>query len=220
MDIFSAIEKYGIAMVFVVVFFIVAWQLLKKLLKVQSDRITELKDMVEELMDKNTDDNENIFGSHAEFADKVQILLYHMLNRIKANRISIFEYHNGGKTIKGVSFKRCTNTYEALSLNITPKKIQLQNLPISINTLWYKNLLDKKDVIIPDTEKLENTDPILWSMFMSDCIVSYYSFLIIDFDGKPIGFITMEFCDEKIDLNDEQIKDLKNNIITIAGLIG
>ena len=57
-----------------------------------------------------------------------------------ADRIAVFEYHNGGKTITGVDFKKCSNTYEAVGKRIEEKHQEYQNIPISVNFLWNKLL--------------------------------------------------------------------------------
>ena len=80
------------------------------------------------------------FVNYAENSNKIQIQLYHMLQNFGADRISIYEYHNGGKNLAGVEFKKCSNMYEAVALEVKPNIKEMQNLPLSINPLWNKIL--------------------------------------------------------------------------------
>lgn len=211
------IEKYGVMAVGLVVVCLFAWFLVKQIMKrlsKQDEIITKLlKDRQEESLT-----SENL-GKYAHNANKIQQLIYHMLNELESDRISIFEYHNGGKTLTGVDFRKCSNTYEATQLGIQGRYKDYQNIPISTDFLWNKLLLDKEPINIPDIEILKDTDRSTYTILRSQYIKSYYSNLILDYDNKPMGFIVVTYYLKKTDLDDAQLKLINDTTINIAGLL-
>ena len=157
------------------------------------------------------------FISYAENANKIQIQLYHLLQNFGAERISIYEFHNGGKNLAGVEFKKCSNTYEAVSLEIKPIIKEMQNLPLSVNPLWSKILSTRDDIAISSVEKLEDT--FLKAYLMSQSIKTYYATILQDYDNTPIGFITLEYYKHQIDLTEDQLEEFNEIAIKISVLI-
>lgn len=211
------IEKYGVSAVGLVVLGLFCWFLVKQIMK----RLSKQDDLIIKLLqDRETEDltSENL-GKYAENASKIQQLIYHMLNELDAERISVFEYHNGGKTLTGVDFRKCSNTYEATQLGISALYRDYQNIPISTNFLWNKLLLDKEPINISNMEDIKSTDRSAYSILKSQYIKSYYSNLILDYDNKPIGFIVVTYYLKQTELNDHQLKIINDTTLNIAGLL-
>ena len=230
----SLIERYGILAISVIIlalfsFFLVKWVLKKEasqakflidIQKNQNKRLIEIEDkFIKYLEEKDIKDeiSSEVLDKHAKINDKIQALLFNLLTEIDADRVMIYEYHNGGKTISGVNFIKCTSTYDATDLGIPSKKSEHGNMPISTHYLWNKILLDKKPIICPNV-KFE-TDKILSRILETDGVKSYYSFLLCDYDGKPIGFMTIEFLSNAKRLSEEEINFLNNQTLTISGLV-
>jgi len=216
------IERYGIttvAVVFLAIFglFLVKWIIKKE--KKQNDRLVEIENRFLDFLEKNKkhEITEEILDDHAKNSYKVQTLIFNLLNTFKADRIMIYEYHNGGKTLTGVNFIKCTCTYDATELGIPSKKIEYSNLPISTHYLWNKILLEKKPVIISDVNN--EKDVVIKQILKADKIKSYYNFLLLDYDTKPIGFMTVEYLNKKYILSEEEMNYLSKQAIIIAGLI-
>lgn len=217
-------EKYGLAAVGLVVLALFSFFLVRQLLKRLTAQDKKLDALIERLLeDKEKESSEGLnvekLDKFAKSANKIQQLTYYLLNEIEAERISIFEYHNGGKTITGVDFKKCSNTYEAVELGIESKYRDYQNIPISTNVLWNKLLLDKKPISIYDISELKETDNSIYIFLSSQGIQSYYSRLILDYDNKPIGFLVITYYTNKVRLEEEHLKVINDATITIAGLI-
>jgi len=215
-------DKYGVAMVLLIIMTIFAFFLVKFILKKMTNMETRMNEMVDQLINKdnhNAKEHTDNLENFAPISYKVQQLTYYLLNELEADRISIFEYHNGGKTITGVDFQKCSNTYEAVELGIEPKYKDYQNIPISTNFLWSKLLVDKKSISICDIEDLKDKDYTIFTNLKSQQIQSYYSRLILDYDNKPLGFIVITYYNNKIVLTDEQLKIINDTTISIGGLI-
>ena len=213
-------DQYGVGLVALVVVGFFAWFLVKFILKIMKNQEKKIDDLLEKLYTKSTDEPDPLeIDKFALNANRVQQLIYHLLNEFDADSVSVFEYHNGGKTINGVDFKKCSNTYEAVGHGIEEKYNEYQNIPLSINFLWNKLLMDKKSILITDICSLEKTDQTIFQILKSQGIKSYYARLINDYNGKPIGFIVIKYYSGTSVLSDEQLKIYNDTAISIGGLI-
>ena len=220
----SLIERYGILSIAVVVLalftlFLVKWVLKKSAAETQRyvDMTNKLVEVLENKKDNKDEISNEVIDKHAKINDKIQRLLYNILNQIDGDRVMIYEYHNGGKTISGVNFIKCTCTYDVTDLGIPSKKFEHANMPISTHYLWNKILLQKGPILCPNTQ-LED-DAYVAQIFKTEGVKSYYSFLLLDYDTKPVGFMTVEFLNNIKRLDEEDMNFLNNQALTISGLV-
>lgn len=219
----TLIERYGILSIAVVIlalfaFFLVRWVMKKE--ANQTKRLMEIEDKFINFLEKRDVKEEisnDVLDKHAKNNYKIQTLLYNLLNQVDADRVMIYEYHNGGKTLTGVNFIKCTCTYDATDLGIPSKKSEHGNIPISTHYIWNKLLLERNPIICPNI-KLEN-DSVMSQILKTEKVQSYYSFLLNDYDGKPIGFMTVEFLTNFKRLDDQDMNFLNNQALTISGLV-
>jgi len=218
------LEDYGVLITVLLIFILIAYMMLtnsSKRIREQEQKIDSLYGRIDKLMNKfSSEDNTELVGkfvNYAENATKIQIQLYHLLQNFGAERVSIFEYHNGGKNLAGVEFKKCSNTYEAVSLETKPIIKEMQNLPLSINPIWNKILSTRDDIIVPSVEHLEDT--FLKTYLESQSIKTYYATILQDYDNTPIGFITMEYYHNSRDLNSDELEEFNEIAIKSSVLI-
>jgi hypothetical protein len=215
-------DKYTVAWVGLVALSLLAMILIRYIIKRLKKQEEKIDSLIDKLIEEKDDSGKILspdLSKFAERANKVQVLTYHLLNEFNADRFQVFEFHNGGKTLTGVQFKKCSNTYEAVELGIDAKSKDFQNIPISTNFLWNKLILSKEPIIISDAEELKETDKTIYEMLKSHGIGAYYSRLILDYDNKPIGFVVAEYFSRAYIMNEEQLKLFKESTITISGLI-
>jgi len=217
-------QNYGALITILILSILIAYMLIKnstKRIREQEEKIDSLYGRIDNLMNKfSSDDKSELtgkFNSYAENANKIQIQMYHILQNFGAERISIYEFHNGGKNLAGIEFKKCSNTYEAVSLETKPIIKEMQNLPLSINPLWSKILASRDDIIIPNVQKLDDT--FLKTYLESQNIKTYYSTIMQDYDNTPIGFITLEYYHKFQELTKEQFEEFNEIAIKISVLI-
>ena len=220
-SIFDLLQSYGFTGSMLMLIALISYLMIKN----STRRIHEQDDLIKSLynkLDKKSEDQHekdlpSKFTKYAENANKIQIQLYHMLQVFNAERISIFEFHNGGKNLAGVEFKKCSNTYEAVSLEIKPIIKEMQNLPLSINPLWNKILATREDIFIPSVNVIE--DGFLKSYLESQSIKAYYSTILQDYDNTPIGFITLEYYHNSRSLTEDEFDEFNEIAIKISVLI-
>jgi len=226
LNLMSLFEEYGVVLASAILLLILSYYIMRNGIKrnrEQEEKIDSLYDKIDTIMDKvisrdtTNADLVSKFSDYAENANKIQILLYHILRSFCADRVSIYEFHNGGHNLQGVEFKKTSGTYEAVELEIKPIIKEMQNLPISINPLWSKLLATKKTIKIPSVKSL--TDIFLKGYLDAQNIKTYYSLLLEDYDDSPIGFITLEFYHNEKTLNSKEFNEFENTSIKISALI-
>lgn len=223
-DILQVFQDYGIIIAILVMAVITSFYIIRnstKRIREQEEKIDTLYLRIDKLMNKFThDDTTELTGkfiSYAENANKIQIQLYHILQTFNADRVSIYEFHNGGKNLAGIEFKKCSNTYEAVELETKPIIKEMQNLPLSMNPLWSKVLATRDDIVIPNVDNLEDT--FLKVYLETQSIKTYYSSILLDYGNSPIGFITLEYYKNARELVQDELTEFNEIAIKISVLI-
>jgi len=220
----SLFQEYGLALGSFILLIIIGYYMMRNIIKrnrEQEEKIDSLYTRIDKMMTKMSGgDNNDLtskFKDYAENANKIQILLYHILRSFNADRVSIYEFHNGGHNLQGVEFKKSSNTYEAVELEIKPIIKEMQNLPISINPLWSKLLATRLPIRVTSVNKLD--DEFLKSYLEAQSIKTYYSMLLVDYDSSPIGFISLELYNMERRMTDQEFNEFENISIKISTLI-
>ena len=223
-NVVSIFQDYGFIITVFLIIILIAYMMINssaKRIKEQEDKIDSLYTRLDNMMKKiPNDDHSDLpikFMNFAENANKIQIQMYHLLQIFDSERISIYEFHNGGKNLAGIEFKKCSNTYEAVSLETKPIIKEMQNMPLSINPLWNRILSTREEIYIPVVTNLN--DEFLKDYLISLGIKTYYSTILEDYDNTPIGLITMEYYDHVKELTKEQFEEFAETAIKIAVLI-
>jgi hypothetical protein len=221
LNIFSLFQDYGLALGSFVLLVIIGYYMMRNIIKrnrEQEEKIDSLYGRLDKMVNKMSGDNINPdLVNFAENANRIQILLYHILRSYNADRVSVYEYHNGGHNLQGIEFKKTSNTYEAVELEIKPIIKEMQNLPISINPIWSKLLALKEPITIASVSTLD--DDFFKAYLQAQGIKTYYSILLVAFDLSPIGFMSLEFFNSERELTEKEFDDFENMSIKISTLI-
>lgn len=133
-------------------------------------------------------------------ADKLKELL-------NADRVQIYEFHNGIHYANGRSALRTSCTYEACRFGINGCINMLNGVPLSIIPTFIKTLLDKGELLVKNLEDIKETMPSTYYLKKSMNIQSFYDLIIHNTNGEPVGFIAVQFCSEDIkDINKDAVK--------------
>lgn len=133
-------------------------------------------------------------------ADKLKELL-------NADRVQIYEFHNGIHYANGRSALRTSCTYEACRFGIKGCINMLNGVPLSIIPTFIKTLLDKGELLVKNLEDIKETMPSTYYLKKSMNIQSFYDLIIHNANGEPVGFIAVQFCSEDIkNINKDAVK--------------
>lgn len=112
--------------------------------------------------------------------------------RLDADRVQFFDFHNGDHYASGRSALKCSCTYEVTRAGITSRQSYLQSIPLSVMPGFVRALLDKK---IMDTKVDDMVDsyPATYNLKKNQKIKSFYDIVVNSKDGDPIGYIAIQF---------------------------
>lgn len=217
------IEQYGIMAVAVVVLSIAVVRLFKIIIKryqEQENRISKLQDIMSNMAEAQNQqpiDNESL-EKRARLSDNINNILFNMLSEYEADKVSIYEFHNGGKSYYGLNFNKASCTYNASRIPSQRIK-EYQNIPISTNLIWNTMVLTKDPFYVKNVEQLKDVDHGLYFMLKASDIKSYYANLLMDLSGNPLGIIAIEYANKVQNLSKSELEDFRSKTYTISGMI-
>lgn len=148
---------------------------------------------------------ENVPGKIIKQSDvdnKILTKMEHTKEALGADRILVFDFHNGEHFANGRSALRMSASYEVTKYGIERKQNNLQKLPLSILPNLIKELLEKGFFVVDDFEKFKDMQP-EYSICASLGMKSLYNYIIKDEKGAPVGFVSIEFKNITENINAE-----------------
>jgi hypothetical protein len=140
-------------------------------------------------------------GIHAEDLGEmiyIQEFVENVREEFQLDRVSICQFHNGGKFLNGRSMKKFSMTYEATALGIEKIKRKYQNVLVSEFPKMVAAMLDKDFFIIDESNSAEF--PQAWREMMSNGIIQAVIVPIRGLRGDIMGFISCHSIGERNDL--------------------
>ena len=116
---------------------------------------------------------------------------------IAADRVQVFEFHNGVHYANGRSALRMSCTYEVCRYGIEPCLNKMAGVPLTVVPNLIKALLDKDKIVIEDIDDVMNNMPSTYNLLCSMGVKSFYAYVIHNNNGEPVGFVALQFCREK-----------------------
>lgn len=139
--------------------------------------------------------------------NKILTRMEHAKEILVADRILVFDFHNGEHFANGRSALRMSATYEVTRYGIERKQNVLQKLPLSILPNLIRELLNKGSFIVDDFDKFKDMQP-EYSICGSLNMKSLYNYIIKNENGAPVGFVSIEFAEKTFEINEEIVKKL------------
>ena len=185
-------------------------RLMKLLLDERKNEHTTNRIRHNELIDKRLEINSKIKNAIEAFRQKVD-----------ADRVYIFEYHNGESNLNGLPFAKVSATYEILKPGVISYKSRLQGIPSGLILEFNQNLLTNKQISVPTIVDYKDVDPVGNSVLIRPDAKSFYVALINNINGYPIGFIGMDYISRESGKEeaDKAIKELKAISLQIGSLL-
>lgn len=113
---------------------------------------------------------------------------------VMADRVQVYEFHNGTHYANGRSALKTTCTYEVCRYGVSSCLNILSGVPLSVIPAFIKKLLHDGELYIPDIEVIKETMPSTYSLKKSMDISGFYDVIIHNKHGEPIGFVAVQFC--------------------------
>jgi len=172
-----------------------------------------------EIRDEHVNEINKYIESSVNYDYRVNELMKELLINLKADRVYINMYHNGGTFSNGIPFIKVTNTYEVTSIGVIPQIKNFQQLPISIYAYFNKAVVLKKILQITDVESYQDRDIGTYQILKAKDVKSTYIIGLYNQQDIPVGFMGIEYCRNLIKLDSIDVEILKRNSIYIASLL-
>ena len=115
---------------------------------------------------------------------------------LDADRVQVYEFHNGEHYANGRSALKVSCTYEAYRAGVKPCQRELLSVPLSCIPHFISNLLDSGLVNVDDLEDIRETMPSTYSLKHSQSVQAYTDLVIRNRENEPVGFIGVQWCDK------------------------
>ena len=124
-----------------------------------------------------------------EITDKMEYLKEYLV----ADRIQIYDFHNGGHYANGRSALKTTCTFEVVRSGIIAHQKDLQAVPLSCIPKFIQKLLSENKLKINDLEEIKETMPATYELKKAQNVVSFFDVILNNKNGEPIGFLAIQY---------------------------
>jgi hypothetical protein len=162
----------------------------------------------------------DIVAEALEMGEVVTNKIEDIKNGIKADRVWVTQFHNGGHFYPtGKSITKFSVIYESVNLGVDSIQSNFQNIPVN---LFSKSLneLAKNDLIeIPDYKDVEvATYGLRYAAEETGC-KSGYLFAIKSIEGKFIGVLGLDYTKKKVKLDHDTTNGVMVDVSSIGGVL-
>lgn len=141
----------------------------------------------------------NLIPQKVEKQSNINIEIIQLLEEIKelfkADRVQIYDFHNGVELANEVSLMKCSCTYEVVRMGIKAYFKELQNIHLGMIPHFIHELLKQKEMIVNDIEAIKEKMPATYEFKKSQNVGGFYDIILNNRQGKPIGFLGIQYSE-------------------------
>lgn len=112
---------------------------------------------------------------------------------VNADRVQVYDFHNGGHYANGRSALKTTCTYEVCRSGISPKQKMLEGIPLSCIPKFTNKLLEDGIFEVKVLEDMKSTMPGTYELKKEMGITAFYDIILNNKCGEPIGFLAVQY---------------------------
>lgn len=131
---------------------------------------------------------------------------------LKADRVQVYDFHNGGHYANGRSALKTSCTYEVTRTGVKGFQMYLQSLPLSAIPRFTKELLNCGSLDVPDLETIKDTMPSAYNIKKDQNVKGFYDIVLENKDKEPIGFLAVQYVN---DIHSHYNTDEENEILRL-----
>ena len=139
-------------------------------------------------------------------------------NEIKADRISIFSFHNGGEYYSGKSMQKLSCSYEVVQPGVARTQLAMQNIPVSACLATLRHLMENKEFHCYDVDANYPESACKYQL-VENGVKSTYQYAVFDLNKKAIGVIRADYVLDREELSDDGHDALKYLAIKLPGYL-
>lgn len=145
-------------------------------------------------------------------SEKLHVSSEKLLYKVGADRVMVLELHNGLENANGLPFSKCSATYEALEMNVSPIANQYQNVNLSL--MPFVNEVFRKGYWCGDVDEIATIDKGLYYKIKSNG-TEHFACCLIEGVDKPLALLFVSFKNP-IDTTTHDCAYVRENIRHIA----
>ena len=135
---------------------------------------------------------------------------------LNADRVQVYDFHNGGHYANGRSALKTSCTYEVCRIGCRSYQMYLQSIPLSCIPQFIETLLNNEELGINDLEDMKDTMTSTYHLKKDQGVRCFYDIVIHNKNKEPIGFLAIQYLEEnKIKFNNNE----KNEILKLKFFI-
>lgn len=135
---------------------------------------------------------------------------------LNADRVQIYDFHNGGHYANGRSALKTSCTYEVVRTGVKACQMYLQAIPLNCIPHFIQTLLNTGKLKINDLEEIKNNMPATYTLKKSQNIGSFFDIILNNRYGEPIGFLAFQYSKtNKVNFTENE----KNEILRLKFFI-
>ncbi len=121
-----------------------------------------------------------------------------------ADRVLVYEFHNGEHYANGRSALKFSCTYEVYRAGVQPVQSKLNSVPISCVPRFITALLDEEFIKQDNVEEIKDMMPATYELRKNLGVTSYQDLVIKNKLGEPVGFIAVQWCNGRKMCSDDK----------------
>lgn len=127
--------------------------------------------------------------------------------KLNADRVQIYDFHNGGHYSNGRSALKVSCSYEVCRFGIAPKQSMLQSIPISCISKFVNKILNDEKIEVKKLEDIKEEMTATYQLKRDMELNSFYDIAIKNKQGEVIGFLAVQFVKNPYNVKSEQDKE-------------
>lgn len=128
---------------------------------------------------------------------------------LKADRVQIYDFHNGEHYANGRSALKTSCSFEVVRSGIKGHQKELQSIPLTCIPRFVETLLNKKELKVRNLEDLKDKMPATYELKKEQNVASFFDIILNNKAGEAIGFLAIQYCKINcVDFNQEEMNEI------------
>lgn len=119
---------------------------------------------------------------------EINLRMEYIKELLGADRVQIYDFHNGEHYANGRSALKTTCTYEAIRSGIKSYQNELQTVPLTCIPKFIQALLLREKIECNNIEEIRDSMPATYNLKVSQNVKSFFDVVLNNKNGEPIRF--------------------------------
>lgn len=174
--------------------------------------ITAIATLIVNIM-KAKKEIENTLPKKIQKQCSINIEITNRLEKVKeyliADRVQIYDFHNGGHYANGRSALKTSCSYEVVRVGVKGHQKELQAFPLTCIPKFVRTLLNNNELKVNDLEEIKSIMPATYQIKKEQDIQSFYDIILENKNKEPIGFLAIQYGKTNcVNFNQEEMNEI------------